>query len=463
MPLQCQMLANRWRSGVLAVLFATIFYAPLAFGGTTPRTALCLAGFLVVAFLLWTVLLFKERRPPRIEAKLCLLALAVLWFIGLSHTLNPKFVFQAQPWSFVPVPDAVDWLPGTVDAAATRPVVLLWLAFLLAFVVLLDLMSWPDIRWNLFKAIAVCGLVISLIGLSQKAGSADSMLWTSPERSGTVFFAAFRYHANAATFLNLCWPASLALWLKGCHENGGESGFRRSFWLFTLFFTLLAVFVNSSKAGQILGLIGVIYAVFRFRSLFVSGARSRVVVAIALVLGTGVAVIAILSNLSASAAKWQALVSDGGSLEGRLLAYGAALRVLPDSGWFGTGPGTFRLVFPFYTGELGDRISGIWYHAHQDYLQTAIEWGLVGAAAWGVVVLGGLGRAIIRVRSARRRREIEYSSSCAILAVVLVLLHALVDFPFQIPAIQLLIMIYVAAFWSVKMERSRHEKISARK
>lgn len=155
---------------------------------------------------------------------------------------------------------------------------------------------------------------------------------------------------------------------------------------------------------------------------------------------------------------WGELVSDGGSLRARLLAYSAALHIIPDSGLFGTGPGTFRMVFPFYTGPLGAQISGVWYHAHQDYLQTMIEWGLVGAAAWGVVVLGGFRRAIIRVRHAVKRNANEYSASCSILAMLLVLLHAFVDFPFQIPAIQLLIMIYLAVFWSDRINSVRYKK-----
>ena len=453
---------NRWRTAVLGALSAAILYAPLAFGGTTPTTALGLAGILTVSFLLWAVLLCVERRRPMLGSTACLIALAVLVFIGVSHVLNPKFTFQSEPWAFVAVPDAMAWLPGTVDVEATRAVMGPLLAFLLAFVVLLDLMSSSVFRWRLFRAIALSGFVISLVGLTQKAGGADSMLWTTPERSGDVFFAAFRYHANSAAFLNLCWPASLALWLRNRQEGSG-AGLAKSFWLVTLFFILLAVFVNSSKAGQILGLVGLTYAVFRYRSLFVSRDTSRAVLAISLVLGIGVFVISILPSVATTVDQWDNLVADGGSLQGRLLAYGAALQVLPDSGWFGTGPGTFRLVFPFYTVQLGDQISGIWYHAHQDYLQTLIEWGFVGGVAWGVLILGGLGRAVVRVRMAQREGQIEYSASCSILAMLLVLLHALVDFPFQIPAIQVLIMIYVAVFWSLNLKRYDYKKTGARK
>ena len=83
--------------------------------------------------------------------------------------------------------------------------------------------------------------------------------------------------------------------------------------------------------------------------------------------------------------------SDRRELEQRLLCYQVFCTHAPtDSGAWGFGPGNFKITFPHYTGYLGDRIRGVWRFFHEDYLQTLIEWGWVGASVWALVFLGGI-------------------------------------------------------------------------
>jgi len=103
-----------------------------------------------------------------------------------------------------------------------------------------------------------------------------------------------------------------------------------------------------------------------------------------------------LGTSSAHLYKLEMGIGQKGAINDRLLAYIASSTMLKDAGWHGFGPGTFRVEFPFYTNFLGDRIKGYWYFAHEDYLETWIEWGWLGCVVWGLLVFGGLARGLAR-------------------------------------------------------------------
>ena len=58
-----------------------------------------------------------------------------------------------------------------------------------------------------------------------------------------------------------------------------------------------------------------------------------------------------------------------------------------EASWHGFGPGTFRHLVPYFNTEVGTEIDGVWLYGHCDPLQTTVEWGWLGAAAW--LVIGG--------------------------------------------------------------------------
>lgn len=118
----------------------------------------------------------------------------------------------------------------------------------------------------------------------------------------------------------------------------------------------------------------------------------------------------------------------GGDLERAQVAKAtvALARAYP---WLGTGPGSFRSVFP--TVKPAD-VRLFYDHAHNDWAQLALERGLVGLALWvGMVAIAGWAALRSMRRSDPRLRGLGFGSLMAILAL---LLHAFVDFNFQIPA-----------------------------
>ena len=130
--------------------------------------------------------------------------------------------------------------------------------------------------------------------------------------------------------------------------------------------------------------------------------------------------------------------------------------MLPDAGVMGFGPGTFRVVFPDYQRlhDFGGRTvpefwtTHFWPHAHQDYLQTLIEWGWLGALFWAVLVFGGVLRGARNLFQRRGDFTLRWLTLCSLLGLIGTLLHALLDFPLQIASIQLYFAVLLGFCWS---------------
>jgi O-antigen ligase len=113
----------------------------------------------------------------------------------------------------------------------------------------------------------------------------------------------------------------------------------------------------------------------------------------------------------------------------RLETYHESFDIISKSPVTGVGGGSFYTVYPAWRG--GDQ--GYMDHAHNDYLEFAVEYGLVGLGllGWFLVLcirksVGGL---------VDRDRAGQFGVSFAsLMAVVAMLIHASVDFSLQIPA-----------------------------
>ena len=193
--------------------------------------------------------------------------------------------------------------------------------------------------------------------------------------------------------------------------------------------------------------VGLVLAGWLFRrELFVATtSRAGIVVMAGFLFILGM--IAVLPGLVFKLSKWRELITEGQTLHGRLDAQRACLLAIEDTGLYGTGAGTFHYAFTPYK-EAIEGLAGYWEHAHQDWFQTIIEWGWLGFAAWATLFAGAMLRLWKRIAEAGREGRTELSASAAFLALLLVLIHALADFPLQIPALQWLVVFYLAVAWS---------------
>jgi O-antigen ligase len=135
----------------------------------------------------------------------------------------------------------------------------------------------------------------------------------------------------------------------------------------------------------------------------------------------------------------------------RIDVYKDTLRLIGDNLLLGVGPGMYIWRFRPYQTIDGGRV---YDHAHNDYLESAAEWGaLIAIAVWAFVFWRFLqtSRRFLVSRSTRRQG---LALGCAA-AIFSVLVHSLVDFSLQLPALLMLFTTVLGLSWSLDLDRSK--------
>lgn len=440
-------------------LLGVLIYAPWAYGSTRPWTLDVLRILLLVLAVVFVLSLVIDRRLPHIPRMAAGLVIGLLG-LGWWMTFNARAAFDPVGPQFHEIGAFVSWLPGAMDQKRSLSSMLLVTGMMGAFVTAADMLASAKWRNRLWLAVALIGLSLVVFGVIQRVSGAKSIFWVWGDRTGSTFFATFRYHANAGAFMNLVIPFILGRTLWVLRQDAGQIS--KAFWCLASFIAVAAAFMNISRAAMAItvALLGVFalwcMVVERQGSRHESRHRFWWLKGLGILLA--IAVLSCAFGMDQSLAKWlspsrnDTLVSNL-----RYQVYDIIWqKTLPFVGWGGSGPGTFEMVFPLSIKEAGNDAVGRWYwvNAHQDYLQTLTEWGVPGGILWGGLILGGLGGGIWRLlkRRSQGRSETRYLLLAGCLALLGVSLHALADFPLQIGSLQLYAAMACAVAWTVGNE-----------
>jgi hypothetical protein len=308
-------------------------------------------------------------------------------------------------------------------------------------------------RWllRLWYSIGLVAGSIAFLGLLQKATGAQMIFWqTAPPAGVSPFFATYYYHGNAGAFLNLVWPLTAGLAVRAFTTPSHPA--MRAMWVSVFVLTIAAVAANTSRMAQLIALLllialGVQLGPALLRK--VSHTTKTVGLAGAIAILLALFALGQATHLEQPFNRWQS-VSERISSDERWRASLVAVGALHDIGFFGFGPGTFRVVFPSYNNVANKPAPGTWRFLHEDYLQTVLEWGWLGSSLWALLFFGGIAIGIRSYKKyaaqgwAPRRRLLQ---PFVIAALIGVALHGLVDFPFQIASIQLYVATYLGLCW----------------
>ena len=320
------------------------------------------------------------------------------------------------------------WLPLSMAPDDTLFGVLKFLPALAAFSLAARLtpraMTDP-LGWTIaLAAVAAVG-----VGLAQIFGGRDSLLYF---HDITNWGSAVGFMANAnhqATFLLMAIPFGAVLVAR--QLINAELG-DRNVGLGLIIVTLLAaavfgVLIAGSAAGYGLLIPSILL------SFLIGRGRGSGATTIAAVLGVSL-IVAVLAIVVASSPRLVGLgmtdMSD--SSLGRPDTSARTLEAIFDTMPFGSGLGSFEALFPSYEDPLVVTPTFM-NHAHNDYLEVALEYGVPGVLLIALFLLWFAGRSLSIWRAegedgARLRRA-------ACVAVLIVILHSIVDYPARTAAI----------------------------
>lgn len=436
--------------GARWLLLAALAFAPWAYGGTSPWAIETVNAALAAVLALWVFgCLLRQSWPsvPRVLAGATLLLVACAWFMAL----NAQFDYNRAAHEWIPLTPWLSFLPGSVDQSASFAAARRVSALLLAVCFVCDMARRSVWRERLLRTLALNGTAFVFFGLIQRLSGASSIYWGDAD-AGKTFFAAFRYHSNAGAFINLIWPIVAGFVALAFLRR--SSWPKRLGWSAALIACLAGVLVSASRAATVLAVLlsalwigWVVWQATHGRIKGVSPSAAGVTGGLLLLL---IVALSAMAGLDTAVHRWRRFTKDLSISNPRLLVAQVCFEMIPESGWCGFGPGTWQASFPYFAQSVADRTSGVWEHAHDDYLETIIDWGMLGAAGWALVIFGGVIGSCVRFwRHRAALGHTERATHFAVFSALFgVLLHSLVDFPLQIMSIQLCFAALLGTMWA---------------
>lgn len=383
--------------------------------------------------------------PRLLKFPLFWLGLLLLAYIGLQ-AWNPSWVWtrNATSWWLVRVND-IEWLPTSIETPFAR--FNLWRQFIIYATVWLTVCAlWIGITRRrtlhiLLGVLVANACILGLVGFVQKASGVTKLLWLQ-EFPGAASFASFVYQNHAGAYFSLMSFAALglAVWYFFDGRKRMARSTPAALWLIAAMLLVFAVVFSLSR-GAIISLtvfgLAALIAVLILR--FTSSTQSTVptIVPVLVALGVIGTVGWMVRQIDFSAVYYRfeqlsKLQANDPSVISRQLAREAATDMLGDYWVRGVGAGGFRYLYPEYIKHkpmIYERGAFFWEHAHNDWLQIPIELGATGSLL--LLLAGGYWLSGFW-RGGGWRHPL-------VLMVALgagqVMVHAVMDFPFQNPAI----------------------------
>ena len=423
----------------------------LVLGGSSakdqlPHLWLQLISTILIAGVIYSATSPMRHRPAMIIVA-ALLAIAV-WPI-LQLLPLPAGIWESLPGRDVIASDLLDLgisslpnMPVSFSGQETSRAVLATL-IPITFILLVAAFGNESGPQTISWGILICGATSALLGLLM-------VVPMSPLRallSGLLpYDPAAGFFANAnhqVTLLLMCLPLLAGMSGRRTAPNRSRQHvfFRQTILGALLILFLSAIWAAGVRASYILILpVSILSLCILHNSFSRRAAIGSLVLIVASVAGS------ILLAVNAPALEGVAFadfsITDKGRQE---IVWPTSIEMLKDHWMFGTGLGTFSNVFMLY--EDPNTVKSVWInHAHNEYLQVAIELGILGVLAM-IVALAVYLKVTIKTWTESPDPDSPLRRAATVSCLV-VLLHSLVDYPARTPAILVVLTAcFILAVW----------------
>jgi O-antigen ligase len=447
--------SSRARSviGILYLALCVVLGGASAAGAVANAVLQALA-LVVIVLLLWTkqVRLEGDARPL-----LWLVALFVV-YCAITLVALPPSVWTALPYrdqvaeglGLIGVRDA--WLPISLAPRATVAA-LLWLLPPAAMFLLVVSLP-PDDRRKVSVALIAIALLSTVLGIFQLIGGPSSGLRfyeVTNEGAPVGFFANINHQVTLLLCAFPCAAVIAARFATGHNRSTRGGGLILS--IAVSIFLAIGIAASGSLAGYGLSLPAVFAALLIYRRAVAGaiGARWRAALAVLILAFFALAILGPLNQQALSKKFDETPVSRGPIAMNTL---GEIAKSMP----VGTGLGTFTPVYRRLE-DPGKARKQYVNHAHNDYLELALELGVVGV----LLILGFL---LWWVRRSARIWSSDFQganlSRAGTVMIGIVLVHSFVDYPLRTSAIAC-VFAMACAFLVPYSERARRRRGSERR
>ncbi|WP_168224743.1 O-antigen ligase family protein [Rhodoferax aquaticus] len=393
----------------------------------------------------------------------CLTAIVLLIWMQ-TVPLPASWVASVSPKAAI-AQGSSEWMTISLDVFQTRVLAALSFAYLSVFLASLLLVRTHERLDRLAQVLvfsAVAQVVFGAILFSLKADYRIFYVQVSHER----MIGTFKYHNSLAGYLCMCLSIGIGLMLARL----GSTSEKHSHWKARV--VAAVTFVLSPKMRLRLYLVVIVIGLVLTRSRMGNSAffASMVIVGLAavvlarktaphtialivslvivdvLVIGTWVGLEKVVDRIQET----EMTIAEGGkseSVEARTEAARMSVPIVKDFPVFGTGGGSFYNIFMGYRSSTYGSV--YFDHTHNDYVEIASEYGLVGLGLFGALVASTLFTVLRNM--ARRRSNLPWGISFGVaMSIVALLIHSTVDFNLQIPSNALTIVVILAMGWIAK-------------
>lgn len=443
------------------VLFLLLLAAaPWAYGAAHPRTEELVACAMLGIFAAECLVLLvssRRRKETRAPAPPWILAGLIIGY-GVFLSCNARWIFLSESSRFIPIEPLLAASPGWIDLDICTRKVGITAGALVALYFGLTLGADPRWRRIVWYVIVTSGVAVGMFGILQVVTQAPAIFWAAGKRS-SHFFGPFVYHGNAGAFLNLILPLVFTRALFVLRKRDGAV--EKYMWCSLALTLFTCCMITGSKGAMLIGSLLCLGALLWWihRRLKRGDLATRALIINGCLGLFGICALGMAFGWERTFDRWSHFLEGTGEFaKDRRLVYETCIRIIKDQWIAGFGAGTFRHVFPHFTHHLGDQIEGVWLYAHQDYLQTIIEWGWLGASLWAGLLLGGLIEGIRTLwRQMNKGTSIHaYETLGLLLALAGILIHALFDYPLQVLSLLIFALTICGLLWSAFLSERRH-------
>jgi len=400
---------------------------------------------------------------------LCLCPLLALNALVATSLFFPGFrifLFEGEPLY------VSNRVPTWIPSAAYPPAVgiALWLfngTYLSAFNLLLAPQSRRALRRFFFIALSNA-LLLAVFGTFQKLGGAKGLFFDLVPSPQLRFFASFIYHNHWGAFCVLMLALALGLFAHylSRHLLRDLTHTPAMYVLAVIAATAITTPLSASRSGTVLVLVALLVGTIHALAIFWKrhdGPPSRrpipaVIAAVSFVLLLFIGYDLAKPQITERVHQTQSQLSGGEKIliDHRLTLYRDTWYMARDRLPFGWGMASYPHTFHIYNsqpyGSKVDRLLIMYHDAHNDWLQTLAEFGVVGSALIALCALSPL----LAFRKILRANPIStyLFGGCA-----LILLYAWLEFPFGNTAVRLCF--WICLFSAIRYAHLTHAEHTA--